>query len=255
MSARGIDPLPLAGRVALVTGGGRGMGRAHCLELARRGARVAVVELDGEAATAVAAEIVADGGEALAFAVDVTDRAAVEAAVAAVAQAWGGLDVVVSNAGLVNDETTLEQTDDDAWHRMLAVNLDGLLFTARAALPWLRASVAGRIVVVSSSFALAPAGHSHAYMVAKGALLTFAKTLALELAPDGILVNAVAPGSIRTRMIPDPERELELYPIPMGRLGESEEVSTLVAFLAGDESSFVTGQVISPNGGAAVVGI
>ena len=253
--SRGIDPLPLDGRVALVTGGGRGMGRAHCLELARRGARVAVVELDGDAARAVADEVEAAGGEALALAVDVTDRAAVEAAVARTAERWGRLDVVVSNAGLVNDETTLEQTDDDAWHRMLAVNLDGLLHVSRAALPWLRRSPAGRIVVISSSFALTPAGHSHAYMVAKGALLTFAKSLALELAPEGILVNAVAPGSIRTRMIPDPERELQLYPIPVGRLAEPEEVSTLVAFLAGDESSFVTGQVLSPNGGAAVVGI
>lgn len=253
--SRGIDPLPLDGRVALVTGGGRGMGRAHCLELARRGARVAVVELDGDAAQAVADEVEAAGGEALALAVDVTDRAAVEAAVARTAERWGRLDVVVSNAGLVNDETTLEQTDDDAWHRMLAVNLDGLLHVSRAALPWLRRSPAGRIVVISSSFALTPAGHSHAYMVAKGALLTFAKSLALELAPEGILVNAVAPGSIRTRMIPDPERELQLYPIPVGRLAEPEEVSTLVAFLAGDESSFVTGQVLSPNGGAAVVGI
>jgi 3-oxoacyl-[acyl-carrier protein] reductase len=255
MSGRGIDPLPLGGRVALVTGGGRGMGRAHCLELARRGARVAVLELDGDAASAVAEEIAAAGGEALPFAVDVTDRAAVEAAVAAIGERWGRLDVVVSNAGLVNDETTLEQTDDDAWHRMLAVNLDGLLFVARAALPWLRRSPAGRIVVISSSFAMAPAGHSHAYMAAKGALLTLAKSLAVELAPEGILVNAVAPGSIRTRMIPDVERELELYPIPLGRLAEPEEVSTLVAFLAGDEASFVTGQVLSPNGGAAIVGI
>jgi NAD(P)-dependent dehydrogenase (short-subunit alcohol dehydrogenase family) len=245
----------LARRVAIVTGGGRGMGRAHCLELAQRGARVAVVDRDGAEADAVATDVREAGGDALAFSADVTVRQAVEAAVEATAAAWGGIDIVVSNAGLINDEQGLAKTDDDAWRRMLAVNLDGLLHISRAALPWLRRSAAGRIVVISSTWAQVPPGHSYGYIAAKGGLLAMAKNLAVELAPDSILVNAITPGSVATRMIEDPERELELYPIPIGRMADPGEISYLVAFLAGDESAFITGQVISPNGGATIVGV
>jgi NAD(P)-dependent dehydrogenase (short-subunit alcohol dehydrogenase family) len=255
VSANGSRGATLEGRIALVTGGGRGMGRAHCLELARRGARVAAIDLDGDVAEETAQLVRNAGGEAVGIAADVADRRAVEAAVDQVAGRFGGLDVVVSNAGLVNDDTTLEETDDDAWHRMLAVNVDGALHVTRAACPWLRRSGHGRVVIVSSMWGQVGPGHSYAYVAAKGALIAFAKNLAVELAGDGVLVNAIAPGSIRTRMIPDAERELALYPIPVGRMAEPEEVSYLVAFLASDEAAFITGQVIPINGGAEIVGI
>ncbi len=246
---------PLAGRVAVVTGGGRGMGEAHCRELAARGAHVAVLDIDGDVAAAVAEEIVAGGGTALGVECDVSRRPAVEDAVATAAARFGGIDIVVSNAGLVNDESGLVDTDDDEWRRMLAVNVDGCLHLTRACAPWLLRSSHGRVVVISSAWGQVPPGHSYSYIAAKGALIAFAKNMAVEFAPRQITVNAITPGSIRTRMIPDAERELALYPIPIGRMAEPEEVSHLVCYLASDEASFMTGQVLSINGGTPIVGI
>jgi len=246
------DTRALEGRVAFITGAARGMGRAHAFELADRGARVAVVDLDGREAEEVARDVRARGGEALAFGVDVTDRAAVESAVAKTAAAWGRFDILVSNAGIINDFSTLADTDDAEFHRQIAINVDGLLHASRAALPWLERSPAGRIIVVSSFWAQMVVGHSYGYVAAKAATMAMARNLAVELTPKGILVNAIAPGSVATRMIPDPAKELELYPIPVGRMAEPEEISKLVAFLAGDDAGFISGQVISPNGGAHV---
>jgi NAD(P)-dependent dehydrogenase (short-subunit alcohol dehydrogenase family) len=245
----------LRDRVAVVTGGGRGMGRSHCIELAHRGARVAVLDIDEEVAEEVASEVRRVGGEAIALTADVSRRAEVEASIEAVGVEWGGIDIVVSNAGLINDESSLADTDDEEWDRMLDVNLRGALNVTRAALPMLKRSRVGRIIVISSMWGQVGPGHSYSYVAAKGALLAFAKNAAVELAPYGICVNAVAPGSIKTRMVPDPERELELYPIPIGRMAEPEEVSHLVAFLASDEAAFITGQTIPINGGAEIVGI
>jgi 3-oxoacyl-[acyl-carrier protein] reductase len=249
------DPASLEGRVAIVTGGGRGMGRTHCIELARRGAKVAVFDVDEEVATQTAAAVRANGGESTAAKVDVTQRAVVEDAVNRVGEEWGGIDIVVSNAGLVNDETRLEATDDEEWRRMFAVNVDGALHMSRAAIPWLRKSAAGRIIIISSQWGQVGPGHSYSYIAAKGALIAFAKNLAIEFAPARILVNAIAPGSVVTRMIPDPERELALYPNPINRLAEPEEISYLIAFLASDQAAFITGQTIPINGGAEIVGI
>ena len=245
----------LEGRVGVVTGGGQGMGRTHCIELARRGATVVSLDLDGAAAEAVAAEIVAAGGTAMGIACDITSRNAVEAAVAATTDAYGRLDIVVSNAGLVNDESGIEDTDDAEWRRMLAVNLDGALNICRATAPWVRRSPAGRVVIISSAWGQVPPGHSYSYIAAKGGLIAFAKNLALELASDGVTVNSITPGSIKTRMVPDPERELAMYPIPIGRMAEPEEVSHLVCYLASDEAGFLTGATIPINGGTPIVGI
>jgi NAD(P)-dependent dehydrogenase (short-subunit alcohol dehydrogenase family) len=249
------DPASLEGRVAIVTGGGRGMGRTHSIELARRGAKVAVFDVDDEVARETAAAVQANGGQATAARVDVTQRAVVEEAVNRVGERWGGIDIVVSNAGLVNDESKLEATDDDEWRRMFAVNVDGALHMSRAAIPWLRKSAAGRIIIISSQWGQVGPGHSYSYIAAKGALIAFAKNLAIEFAPERILVNAIAPGSVVTRMIPDPERELALYPNPINRLAEPEEISYLIAFLASDQAAFITGQTIPINGGAEIVGI
>ncbi len=250
MSIKSLD-----GRVAIVTGGGRGMGEAHCLELGKRGASVAVLDIDEGVARAVAAEITASGGKAVGIACDVTSRASVEAAVGQTADEFGGLDIVVSNAGLVNDETALVDTDDSEWHRMMAVNVDGCLNLTRASVPWLLNSPHGRVVIISSAWGQVPPGHSYSYIAAKGALIAYAKNMAVEFAPHRITVNAITPGSIRTRMIPDPERELALYPIPLGRMAEPEEVSFMLCYLVSDEAAFVTGQVMAINGGTPIVGI
>lgn len=245
----------LEGRVALITGAGRGMGRAHALELASRGARVAVLDLDAAEAEQVAEEIRAGGSEALAFGVDVTDRAAVEAAVARTGEEWGRLDILVSNAGIVNDFAGIADTDDDEFHRQIAINADGLLHSARAALPWLERSPAARIIVISSFWAQLAVGHSYGYVAAKAANMAMARNLALELAPKGIVVNAITPGSVATRMIPDPEWEMQEYPIPIGYMAQPGEISKLVAFLASDDAKFIVGQVISPNGGTMIAGL
>ncbi len=247
--------MELEGRVAFITGAGRGMGRAHALELASRGARVAILDFDDEASERVAAEVRAAGGAALAYAADVTVRSAVEAAITSAAEHWGRLDILVSNAGIVNDFAGLAKTSDQEFHRQIAINVDGLLYSARAALPWLERSPCARIIVISSFWAQLAVGHSYGYVAAKAANMAMARNLALELAPKGIVVNAITPGSVATRMIPDPEWEMEQYPIPIGYMAQPGEISKLVAFLAGDDATFIVGQVISPNGGAMIAGL
>lgn len=245
----------LEGRVAFITGAGRGMGCAHALELASRGARVAVLDLDLAEAQEVADEIVASGGEAIAFGVDVTDRAAVEAAVARAGEEWGRIDIVVSNAGIVNDFAGIVGTNDEEFHRQIAINASGLLYLARATVPWLEKSPVARMIVISSFWAQLAVGHSYGYVAAKAANMAMARNLALELAPKGIVVNAITPGSVATRMIPDPEWEMQEYPIPIGYMAQPGEISKLVAFLASDDAKFIVGQVISPNGGTMIAGL
>jgi NAD(P)-dependent dehydrogenase (short-subunit alcohol dehydrogenase family) len=245
----------LEGRVAIVTGAGRGMGRAHAQVLAARGARVAVCDLDGDLAEETAARVVAAGGEAVGFAADIGDRAGAEAVVARAVEAFGGLDVLVHNAGRMYSNTGLAETDDDDWRALFAVNVDGPMFMTRAALPHLRASDGARVIFISSQWGQVGPGHSHAYTASKAAMIGLAKNLALELAGDGILVNAIAPGAVRTRMVPEDTVEEELSLLPVGRLAEPEELSYTVAFLASGEAAFITGQVLAVNGGALVVGI
>jgi NAD(P)-dependent dehydrogenase (short-subunit alcohol dehydrogenase family) len=246
-----------SGSVVLVTGAGHGMGRAHCLELAGRGWRVGVLDIDREAAAETVDLVGAAGGEAHLLVADVTDRAAVEARVAELTAATRALDAVVSNAGTIHAETGLEDTDDDDWARTIAVNVDGARNVTRAALPWLRRSEAARIVVVSSIWAQRGPGFGHAYCAAKGALLAFARNLAVELGPQGICVNALAPGSVATRMAagygPDAIAE-DCKSIPLGRWGTAEEMSHVVAFLVSPDASYLSGQTISVNGGQVITG-
>ena len=249
------DAHRLTGRVAFVTGAGRGAGRAHARLLASRGAAVAVADIDAGVARDVVAEIELAGGRATAIGVDITERAAAERAIAHAAESLGGLDVLVHNAGLMYSMTGLEATDEADFDRLLAVNVHGPMYLTRAALPHLRRSGAPRVIFINSQWGQVPDGHSYGYMVAKAAQLGLMKTMAREFVGEGILVNAITPGAILTRLVPAEYVEAEQRNIPLGRLAHPEDIAFAVAFLAADESSFITGQVLAVNGGALVVGI
>lgn len=249
--------LDLGGRVAIVTGAGHGMGRAEALELSRRGARVAILDIDEEAAQATAEEIRSVGSEASVFQGDVAAPDVTRQLVAEAVASWGRLDIVVSNAGVVHSGTGIVETTDEDWHRTFAVHVDGSFYLVRAAAPHLEASPAGRIILISSIWGQAGPGHSHAYCAAKGALLALAKNLARELAPFRICVNSIAPGGVMTRMAKaqsTEEYELDVASIPLGRYADPSEIAVLVSFLASDAGAFITGQTVPINGGQLIGG-
>lgn len=243
------------GRVALVTGAGRGAGRAHARLLAARGATVVVNDIDEDVAQATAADICEAGGKAIALAADITQKVAAEALVRQTVAQLGQLDILVHNAGMIYSLTGLEATDDDNFNQLLAINVHAPLYLTRAALPALRNSKAPRVIFINSQWGQVPDGHSYAYMVSKTAQLGLMKTLAKEFVGEGILVNAITPGAILTRMVPEEYVEGEKANIPLGRLVHPEEIAAAVAFLASDEAAFISGQVLAVNGGALVVGI
>lgn len=249
----------LRGRTALVTGAARGMGAAHAAALTARGARVLLVDLDADVADTAAA-LRAGGADTHALRLDVTSPDAGDRLRAALADAAGPgqparLDILVHNAGIVHDWRSLDETEPDSLDPYYAVNVKAPYAITRSLVDLLRASDHGRVVLISSSWGQVPDGHSFGYMIAKAAQLGLMKALAAALLPHGILVNAVAPGAIHTRMIPDEVYDLELSAVPLGRLGRAEEIAEAVAFLASDGAGFLTGQTIPVNGGALRVGI
>jgi len=244
-------------RSAFITGAGGGMGLAHATLLAAEGYSVGVCDLATDAVEQAVSAIGAEGGHAFGVVADVSKRAAVEEGVQNFAEWAGGIDVLVSNAGVIHSNETLAETDDDTWRRTFEVHVDGALHTSRACLPWLEKSGSGRIIVISSIWGQTGIGHSYAYCAAKGALMAFAKNAAKELGPRGISVNAVAPGGVHTAMVAEfSEQELEqdYKTVPLRRYAEPEEISYLIRYLAAPESSFLTGQTISINGGQEIGG-
>lgn len=244
-------------RTVFITGAGRGMGRAHAQVLAEAGYNVGVTDLDEDLAKETAEGINASGGRALALKVDVSQRREVEDAVAAVAEWAGGIDVLVSNAGLIHSNELLAETDDDFWHKTFAVHVDGALHSSRACLPWLEKASAPRMIFISSIWGQSGIGHSYAYCAAKGALMAFAKNAAKELGPKGISVNAVAPGGVHTAMTAELDEEAlakEYLDVPLRRYAEPDEVAHLVKYLASPEAGFMTGQTLSINGGQVIGG-
>ena len=253
------SPLPssrLDGRVATVTGAARGMGAAHARALGSLGARLVLADLDAAELDDTAALLRKElDVEVLAVAGDITEPDAGERLVASTLDAFGGLDVLVHNAGLMHDFGTLEETPVDRLRPYLDVNVLAPYALTRAAVPALRRSTAPRVVFISSQWGQVPDGHSYGYMTSKAAQLGLMKALAQELVGDGILVNAVAPGAVHTRMIPDHYYDTEVAAVPLGRIADPHEIASVVAFLASDGAGFVTGQTIPVNGGALLVGI
>jgi NAD(P)-dependent dehydrogenase (short-subunit alcohol dehydrogenase family) len=244
-----------ADRVALVTGAASGIGRATAVELAERGATVVVTDVDAACGRTVAAAIREAGGDASFRELDVTDLEAFESVVAEVASARGSLDVLVNNAGVLGPEADLESVSPAERDHLVAVNVEGTWNGCRAALPEMKSRGGGAIVNVSSVTALRGSPAHATYSLTKGAIAAFTRALAGEAGPHGVRVNAVCPGVVDTdlqsRRSTDLDAAAETH--ALGRVGTPEEIATCIAFLAGDDASFVTGHALVADGGYATV--
>jgi 3-oxoacyl-[acyl-carrier protein] reductase len=240
----------LTGKVALVTGASRGIGKAIAARLAEQGALV-VLAARGDNAAAAAAEIVAAGGRADAVAVDVNDTAVLEKLPAAVVEKHGRLDILVSNAGITRDQLLLRLKRED-WDAVIATNLTATFVLAQAAMKPMIKQRAGRIIAVSSVVGqMGNAGQTN-YAASKAGLIGFAKALAREVAPRNVTVNVIAPGMIdtdMTRAIGEKAHATWAEQIPLGRLGTVDDVAAAACFLASDEAAYITGHVLAVNGG------
>ncbi|MDB5999125.1 MAG: 3-oxoacyl-[acyl-carrier protein] reductase [Rhizobacter sp.] len=250
------------GKTVAVTGGGGGIGGASCRRFAVEGARVAVLDLNLVAAQKVAEDIRAAGGAAEAFHCDITDRASVDAAVAAVESQLGPLDVLVNNAGW-DVFKPFTKTEPAQWDRLIAINLVGALHMHHAVLPGMATRRRGRIVNIASDAARVGSSGEAVYAACKGGLVAFSKTIAREHARHGITVNVVCPGPTDTALFADykegagnPEKLIEAFTraIPLGRIGQPDDLPGAILFFASDDAGFITGQVLSVSGGLTMNG-
>lgn len=246
----------LTNKIALVTGARRGMGRAHCLALAKQGVKVAVTDIDLKECEQVAEEIRNQGNEAVAYKMDVSDGKEVEKVFDEVIERFGRFDILVNNAGIFFPKPALELNEEE-WDKMIDINLKGQFLCAKRAAREMAKNKWGRIINISSiasggvGAGFADAAH---YTASKGGIIGLTETLALEWAPFGINVNAIAPGAIDTPMVaaaqmPKEAMEAMLAMIPLKRIGRPEEVSAAVVFLASEEASYITGATLYVDGG------
>jgi 3-oxoacyl-[acyl-carrier protein] reductase len=245
----------LANKIALVTGGGRGIGRGIALELAREGADLAVnYRRDAEAAAATVAEIRALGREAMTVQADVSDVDAVQAAVAAVIDRFGRLDVTIANSGVASRFVAVRDLDVSEWRRVMSTDLDGAFFTARAVVPHL-AATRGTLIFISSVGADLAAPGGAPYHCAKAGVNTLTRVLAKEVAKDGVRVNCIAPGLVRSDMgnrLIDFFGDQLVQGIPLGRAGEPTDIGRAAVYLASDDAAWVTGKILRVDGGACM---
>jgi 3-oxoacyl-[acyl-carrier protein] reductase len=247
----------LANRVALITGGGRGIGAATAKVLAKQGAAVTITDMDLGPAEEVAAEIREAGGKALALACDVTDKAQLEAAVAKTVETFGRLDILAALAGILRDAMAFKMTEEE-WDAVIDTHLKGSFLAVQAAQKQMVAQKYGKIVLTSSTSALGNRGQAN-YSAAKAGMQGLTRTLAIELGPLGINVNCVAPGFIETRMTAataarigvdfEEMKKRAAENIPVRRVGKPEDVGNVIAFLCSDDASYVSGQTIYVAGG------
>ena len=252
----------LKGKTIIVTGGGGGIGGAACQRLAQEGAQVAVLDRDLGAAQKTAAQITEAGGTALALACDITQRTDIDAALAQIEAQLGPVDVLVNNAGW-DVFKPFTQTNEHEWERLIAINLTGALHMHHAVLPRMVERRAGRIVNIASDAARVGSSGEAVYAACKGGLVSFSKTIAREHARHGISVNVVCPGPTETALFagfadaaPNPEklREAFVRAIPLGRMGQPQDLAGAIAFFASDDAGFITGQVLSVSGGLTMHG-
>ena len=248
----------LQGKVALVTGAQRGMGKADALALAQQGAKVGLSDLSKENCQKVADEINSNGGEAIALRIDVSKKDEVESGVAQIVKEFGGLDILVNNAGVYIQKPALEILEEE-WDALLAINLKGQFLCAQAAAREMAKKKWGRIIniasIASGGVGIGFAGSVH-YAASKGGVIGMSETLAAEWAELGITVNVVAPGIIDTPMIRDPQAKIDeatlkeiVARVPLKRMGKPEEIAAMAVFLASEESSYVTGATFYVDGG------
>ena len=242
-------------RVAVVTGGGSGMGRAICHHLGRQGRQVAVLDINGEAVAEVARELDVDGVRARGLRVDVSDRAAIDAAFDEVRRELGPIEILVTSAGIEGFSDFLDITPEQ-WDRMVAVNLSGTFHCLQSAVPDMMEAGWGRIVTISSSSAQSGTRRMSHYVATKGGVIALTKALALDLAPHGITVNTIPPGVIDTPMMRRPVESGAMGSLdqiiaraPLGRLGTPDDIAVTTAFLCSEEAGYITGQQINVNGG------
>lgn len=239
-----------AGKTAVVTGAGSGIGRAIAVRLARDNAAIGVWDINGDAAAETAKMITDAGGKAIAVAADCADGAAIKSAAAQTRAAFGPITILVNNAGIAPFIPYME-IPDDVWDRVIRINLKGPHLCCREMIPDMLAAKWGRIInITSSSTQSGSVNHAH-YVASKGGLLGLTKALALEYAPTGITVNMVPPGFIDTPMLRASPVNIDAYAasMPMKRIGQPEDIAAACAFLASEEASYMTGQTISMNGG------
>jgi len=244
--------MKLKGEVAIVTGGGAGIGRAIALAMAQEGADVAIWDVNETLAEEAAAAVRKSGRKSLAMKVDVSQSTEVNAGVQKVVKEWGRIDILVNNAGIC-EVTPVDQIEEKAWDRMFAVNVKGVFLCSQAVMKFMMKQKSGKIINLGSLAGkvggIAAGAH---YAATKAAVLCFTKSLAKFLGPHGVRVNAMAPGVIETdmtRMITGGDWRNFLATIPLGRIGDVKEVAKVAVFLASDDSSYLTGETIDINGG------
>jgi 2-dehydro-3-deoxy-L-rhamnonate dehydrogenase (NAD+) len=244
----------LGGRVAIVTGAAEGIGMAIARRLAQAGARVAIADIDGAAADRAAATLAEEGCSAIGVGCDVADENAVGNLVQMVRQKYGAASILVNNAGITGGSDLVQDVSLEAWDRTMAINVRGVFLCCRAVLPEMIAAGYGRIVNVASIAGKEGNPRLSAYSASKAAVIGFTKSLAKEVATQGIIVNAVSPAVIQTRILDQVSPETVSYMvsrIPMGRVGQPQEVAALVHWLSGDDCTFTTGQCVDISGGRA----
>ena len=243
--------MKLENKHAVITGAGRGIGKAIATRLASLGAAVAIVDIDGETASSAAAEIASTGATAIAYELDITDAEAVAAVFKRILEDLGGLDILVNNAGLTRDNLLLRMSPDD-WDLVMRVNLKGAFNCTRAAVRPMMSQRSGRIINIASIVGLVGNAGQANYAASKAGLIALTKTVAKEFGGRGITANAVAPGFIETPMtesLPEKARADFAAKISLRRFGSPSDVANLVAFLASDEADYITGQTVSVDGG------